>query len=752
MRKSIAFAALAAAVATVSLPKMPAFGQVHPPAPAEKPIADQQAVPIKQVVLYTSGVGYFEHYGTVKGDGFTELHFKTAQINDILKSLLLEDLDKGKISSVTYASDAPLAHTLKSFEVDLSAASPLSDLLSQLRGASVTASLAKGPVTGQILSVEKKQKPAGDKQIIDAWVLDLLLPGGSIKPVELDDVIEIKLDDAKLQQELVKALSAVAASRDQDSKPVAIRFAGQGERRVRIGYVVEAPVWKASYRLVLTDDAKNEKAEGPGKEGGEKPSPTGGEKDDSKAADRKGIDADVPERGGSLQGWAIVENQTDSDWENVQLSLVSGRPISFVEDLYQPLYIARPVVEPELYASLRPHNYAQGIDQLERAALKDDGQKAEGFAGKRVAAAMPPAAAPMMARRQALAANGAMEAEELKKVIDPTHSISSLASGASVGEFFQYTVGDVSLPRQKSAMIPIITDSVKTTRLSIYNAAVLPDHPLLGARLTNTTGKLLPQGPITVLDAGAYAGDATIEDLPNTQSRLLSYGIDQNLLVHNNDQSTNNTLVTGKLVKGVLSLTRKQVFHQNYVAENKGKADRTLLIEHPKRVGWQNGTKLVEPAKAIETTDTLYRFEETIPAGQTKTLGVQEELVYEQGIAILPMDVGQVESFFTTAEIPDEVKKALQKAAQLKHAVIDVDRQIQDRQQQINEITAEQNRIRENMKAVAQSSDYYQRLVKELDTQETQIDTLKAESKTLKQKRDDQQKQLEDYLGGLSVG
>ncbi|HET6252332.1 MAG TPA: hypothetical protein VFE47_31890 [Tepidisphaeraceae bacterium] len=733
MRSSLAAAILASAISAVALPTVTAQGQVKPPAPAEKPVADQQAVPIKQVVLYTSGVGYFEHYGTVKGDGYTELHFKTAQINDILKSLLLEDLDKGKISSVTYASEEPLAHTLKSFDVDLSTAPPLNELLSQLRGASVTATLPQGQVQGKILAVEKKQKPAGDKQVVDVWVLDLLLPGGAIKPVELDTVGEIKLDDPKLQQELVKALAAVAAARDQDSKPVAIRFNGQGERRVRIGYVVEAPVWKASYRLVLTPDAKNE-------------TPGGVKKDAEKdKPDEKKGDGENAGKGGSLQGWAIVENQTDNDWENVQLSLVSGRPISFIEDLYQPLYIARPVVEPELFASLRPQRYGGGIAAQNTRELADD-------------AAAVPAPAPMAPGASSFGASrlranrGAGMAKAgsapYNAPMDITKSVSSLASGASVGEFFQYTVGDVSLPRQKSAMIPIITDTVKTTRLSIYNAGVLPDHPLLGARLTNTTGKLLPQGPITVLDAGAYAGDATIEDLPNTQSRLLSYGIDQNLLIHNNDQTNDSTLVTGKIVKGVLELTHKQIFHQNYVAQNKGKADRTLLIEHPKRQGWT----LVKPEHAQESTDTLYRFEESVPANETKTLAVQEELVSSQGIAILPMDTGQIEIYLRTAQIPDAVKKSLQDVAKLKYALVDTQRQIQDRQQQTNEITQEQNRIRDNMKAVAASSDYYKRLEKELDTQETQLQKLKDETKALRQKAEQQQKDLEDSLAAMNVG
>src|SRR5690349_5823893 len=147
MRRSLTAAVLASAIAGVALPKISAMGQIRPPTANEKPASDQQAVPVKEVVLYTSGVGYFEHFGSVKGDGFTELHFKTNQINDILKSLLLEDLDGGKVASVTYGSQEPLSHTLKSFQVDLSSAPPLSDLLAQLRGASVTASLPQGQVS-----------------------------------------------------------------------------------------------------------------------------------------------------------------------------------------------------------------------------------------------------------------------------------------------------------------------------------------------------------------------------------------------------------------------------------------------------------------------------------------------------------------------------------------------------------------------------------------------------------------------------
>src|SRR3954469_10685318 len=297
MRAQLRSIVLAAAAAVAVVPLTSSFANAQATTRAATVQAD---VPVKAVVLYSSGVGYFEHFGTVRGDGSTELRFKTDQINDILKSLILQDLDGGKVNTITYPSQDPIAKTLRSFQVDITANPPLADLLNQWRGAKVTLKFADQSLTGTILGVEKKQKPVNDnKAVIERPALNLLV-GPSIKSVYIEDVNEITLDDPQLQEELTKALAALSAARDQDKKPVQINFSGKGERRVRLGYVVETPVWKTSYRLIMPDDPKDK---------------------------------------ASIQGWAIVENQTDNDWKDVQLSLVSGRPISFVQDLYQPLYI-----------------------------------------------------------------------------------------------------------------------------------------------------------------------------------------------------------------------------------------------------------------------------------------------------------------------------------------------------------------------------------------------------------------------------
>ena len=660
-------------------------------------------IPVQKVVLFSSGVGYFEHGGLIAGNSSTELRFKTNQINDILKSLVLQDLDGGKVGTVVYPSHDPLAKTLRSFQVDLSNNPSLAELLTQIRGSQVKVTIQAEHLQGTVLGLEKKQKLLRDKEIVEVWVLNLIA-GGTVRSVPLDEVQRVELEDSQLQEELHKALLALAQARDQAKKSVVITFEGVGERRVRVGYIVETPIWKTSYRLLL---------------------PT------------------KPEEPAKIQGWAIVENQTDNDWNDAQLSLVSGRPLSFVQELYAPLYLSRPVVKPELYAGLRPQTYESGIEPPTSKTAE-----------------APAPAPPPAPRMRALAGEArgmrpqeAMSAAEVRpesadNPLNPMASVIATASAGQVGELFQYSVGHVALPRQRSSMLPIITDEIAAERVSIYNQGVLAQHPLNGAHIKNTTGKHLLQGPITVLDANTYGGDARIDHLPPGQERLISYAIDLQVQVNATHQRQESGVQTGKLVKGVLQLTRKSMFTQHYIMENKADRDKVMIIEHPFRKGWT----LVDSPKLLETTDTWYRFQESIPAGKTKTLKVQEEIVQGETIAILPSDLGQLEFYSRIGEIPQEVRNALVKAMSLKSAMVDTERQIKERQQELAGIAQEQQRIRENMASVSQTSQYYTRLLSKLNDQETTIEKLQGEVEQLKHTYDRQRKDLETYLTNTTVG
>lgn len=677
---------------------------------AQTPRGANTDVPVTKVLLFSSGVGYFEHAGSVRGNSATELRFKTSQINDILKSLVLQDQDGGRVGVITYPSQDPLAKTLKSFQVDITKNPSLADLLNQLRGARVTVAAQAERLNGTILGVESRKKSVDRGEPVDVPVLNLLA-GATIRSVDLASIGSLVLDDPQLQDELTKALGALVQARDQDKKPVTINFTGTGDRRVRLGYVVETPVWKTSYRLLL--DEKSSVAR--------------------------------------LQGWAIVENQTESDWNDVSLSLVSGRPISFTMDLYQPLYATRPTVVPELYASLKPQVYdgATAADK-ERASFAASGAPS---AAPRIGYTRDGKPAVMQLNDIVTTATsevhlrGPTSINEAAVPMDAAASIEAMAAAGKLGELFQYTVPNVTLARQKSAMLPIVTDTIQVERLSIYNAAVLRTNPLNGVLLKNSTGKHLLQGPLTVFDRGGYAGDSRIDNLPPGQQRLLSYGIDLDMLVTTKSSGV-NTIMTAKIEKGVLILKRKRVQTLEYAADNKTTKDKALVIEHPIQLGWT----LVSAQKPFETTASHYRFKGTAPAEKVTTLVVSEELVANESISLSASDYGPLFIYSQNGELPSSVRDAIGKAVQMRRDGLEFDRQVNQRTQRISEITAEQNRIRENMKTVAQNTEYYTRLLTKLNEQETSIENLQKERDALTATRDQLRRQLDDYLRDLNVG
>src|SRR3989442_4350561 len=294
------------------------------PQPEAPPQVSPQAVlPLSEVVLYSSGVGYFQRDGSIDGHGHMELRFKVDNINDLLKSMVVQDFDGGRVAAVTYDSRDPITKTLKSFAVDLTTHPSLGALLGQIRGESIEVA-TPNPVRGVILGVEQKQERVGDDKVVEVEYLNLLAPDG-LRSLPLSQVQRIQIANEHLDAELRQALAVLASGHDTQKKTVALEFDGEGSRRVRIAYIIETPIWKTSYRLLLSDS--------------EPPFPA---------------------------AWRIVENTTDEDWQNVRLSLISGRPLSFTMDMYEPLYVQRPVVVPDLYASLKPQVYGEAMEGREK--------------------------------------------------------------------------------------------------------------------------------------------------------------------------------------------------------------------------------------------------------------------------------------------------------------------------------------------------------------------------------------------------
>ena len=679
--------------------------------------AAEPALPLEKVVLFTSGVGFFQHGGKVDGDAQVEMAFKSEQINDLLKSMVLEDRDGGTVAAVSYASRDPITKTLGTFAVNLTDNPSIGQILGRLRGARIEVEAAP-PASGTIVGVEKRTVPVGDDQTVEKEFVTILTKEG-LRTLALDTITRLKLLDERLQGELEKALAVLALGTDNDRKSVTLDFAGKGARRVRVGYVQEAPVWKTSYRVVLGAE-------------------------DGKAAEK---DKDKKQEKALLQGWAIVENTTDQDWKDVRMSLVSGRPISFRMDLYQPLYVPRPEVRQELYASLLPQQYGQDLAKRDRefaAAGERQGRiqlarpekAASGLRG--AAAAYAPAESSVVGDEKALSLDMAANAG----------SIQSVAQGATLGELFRYEIAKpVSIARQRSAMLPIVSEQIEAEKVSIYDDRVLAKHPLAGLRLVNSTKLNLMQGPVTVYDGDVYAGDARVEDLAPGSERLVSYAVDLDVEVAPRTEPRPEEIVSVKLAKGTLVVTRKLARRKIFEIKNSAADAVKLLVEHPREEPW----KLVALEKPAETTRDRYRFAVTAEPGKPVTLEVAEEQQMLQQLALVNTDDSTILFFTNAKQTSPAVKEALTAVIERKR---EIERFVQERakrEQEVNVVGQEQERIRQNMAQLERTSDLYTRYVQKFAVQEDRVETLRKEVADLQAKELEARRALDDYLQQLEL-
>jgi hypothetical protein len=691
------------------------------PAPAQGDPRPAVTLPVSQVVLFNSGVGYFARSGEVEGDARVDLSFPETDINDLIKSMTLQDFGGGRVASVSYESREPAARTLASFAVNLNEHPTIGHILTQIRGEKVevslqpTAQAQPGTLTGTVVGVEHRKLPSGPNQTLDADYLNLLTADG-LRSVKILDVLRIEFTNPVLEAEFKRALEVLAQSHDAQKKAVSLHFTGDGRRRVKVGYVVEAPIWKTTYRLVLDKDGKP-----------------------------------------YLQGWAVVENTTDEDWASVNMALVSGRPISFKMDLYNPLYVPRPTVEPELFASLRPPTYQAPLFGHEELAQ---------FQPKPEAAPAPAAgfgAMPGGARRggvefdRALRAGKDAEARkkhaaqlgrDLAERMD-LGAVQSAATASQLGDFFQYVIDHpVSLARQKSALLPIIGQDVQAGRVSIYNQAVQPKHPLLGLRFKNTTGAHLAQGPITIFEGSTYAGDARILDVQPGEERLLAFAIDLGMEVNPETGQGSARITSLKATTGVIHISRTFREEKVHKVVNRADGERTLLIEHPNRTG--QGFKLVDTPKPVEETADLWRFKLAVPAGKSAELKVVEERPAGEEIVLTNSDENRIRFVINLDEASPELKEQLNKALALKGEWDAVRRDVGRVQADLARITADQDRIRKNLRETPKEAAVYETYLKKLSDQEKEIDALTEKQKQLTAREHESKIAYEEFLRNVN--
>ena len=480
-------------------------------------------LPVKRVVLYKHGVGYFERSGDLASGESARLDFKASEMNDVLKSLSVVETGGGKVSGLRYDSSTPLDRRVGEYSFSVGAQVPLAQFLDQFKGARIEMESAGQKSAGAIVSgrvvAATEQQPQRDLVV-------LLTDANELKTVDLSAVTSLKLADGVLQRQLRDYLGALAGARTREQRSVYIDSTDAKGRKVAASYLIPTPIWKSSYRLIFQNA----------------PQPL-------------------------LEGWAIIDNTTNDDWTNISLSLVSGKPISFQSRLYDPKFIERPFAELPDEQAAAPVLYA-------------------GAVGGAMPPPPPPAPAPMQAMSKMGAGRGrAMmtEAAAAEPMMDRVSNVSVQTEGRELGELFEYAFGQpVTVRRNQSAMLPFLQQPIDARKLLIYSDRSSP-NPRTAAELTNKTGKTLDGGPITVFDSNAYAGEALVETVKTGDKRLISYGIDLGTRVTTGIDSGNQRYLEYRATRGSLIIKTGIEETTTYTIKNIDNRAKTLVIEHPLR-------------------------------------------------------------------------------------------------------------------------------------------------------------------------
>lgn len=480
------------------------------------------SLPIRRVVLYQHGIGHFERSGPVAGRAVVRLRFKQDQMSDVLKSLTVLDHGGGRIEAIAYDSTKAPEQVLAEFAFDLRRDDVLQSLLVQLRGARVEVDAAGGDaVRGAVLGLDARVETR-DGVEVRVPRLSVATDDGALVGVDLFDFRSLRFEDPALADELHRYLGVLRTTHRRDEKAVELVCDGDGEREVAISYAIEQPVWKATYRLVIPDDA---------------------------ATDARPF----------LQGWAVVDNTTEDDWTDVSLALVAGLPVSFRHDLYTPRHRVRPE---------RPVDDDQAVT-LDTLDGDDFDEKSTRHRDARAFAAPMAAGAVVM---------GDAAFEESVEPETVTREIGDLLE--------YRIDHPVTIPRNRSALLPIVAERVEGERIAVYREYERATNPLSAVRFENATGGTLEGGPATVLEGDAYAGEAMLAPLKAGERTIVPFAVELGVRATTDLDSRTERIHRVSVAHGTMIRHHREVDRKTYSFDNKSDRAKVVLIEHARRNGY----------------------------------------------------------------------------------------------------------------------------------------------------------------------
>ena len=576
---------------------------VKPKSPATTAVGasslDLQNLPVRKVVLYKNGVGYFEHAGTVSGNQRVAIDFTSSQLNDVLQSLTVLDEGGGRIAGVNYNSTTPLAEQLKSLSLGMSDEPTSTELFQDLRGQRVEVTGGPGgAITGRLMSIESRSEKSGTGDAtVDKFYLTLVATLGAVRVIELTPALSVHPLDGNLQGQLDRYLELLSTTHANGLRHLTLDALGQGKRELRVSYISEVPVWKSTYRIVFPRET-------------------------SQASGNKA----------TVQGWAVVDNTVGADWDNVQMALVAGAPQSFIQPLSQPLYTKRP----EIPIATNEQTAPQTHEAAEMQAVPS------------------PAAVP---RAMAKSANQTVAVQQLYSIGGGGGGLGS-GSGSGMGygvgggiyrasdaiqegdvstnafdDFFEYALAQpVTIHKNESAMVPILQQELPAEHVTLWSQR--DRSPLRAVWLENTSTLTLDAGSFSIFESGEFAGEGLLDPIHPGEKRLLSYAADQAVKVHRGGFQDTRTLHHIGLHEGVMVESTSEVTESTYTVTNAASEARTVIIEHSRN----GNAELVSDTKPAETTATAYRFRVAVEPHQSTDLKVRERATLSQQIRINPGD------------------------------------------------------------------------------------------------------------------
>ena len=709
------------ALAILAVTIAPTCITAQKPAPKASPQSvkteEVHQLPVRQVVLYKNGIGYFEHLGSVTGNQRVAIDFTSSQLNDVLQSLTILDDNGGRIGGVNYNSTTPLAEQLKSLSLAMSDDPTSTELFQALRGQRVEVTGAPGgAVTGRLMSIEGRgsgpatsdEATAGVKQPLQRFWLTVVSNAGAVRVIELTPTLSVRPLDASLQGQLDRYLELLSSTHSTGLRHLTLDALGQGPRQLHVSYISEVPVWKSTYRIVFPKDEPNTNI-------------------------AKAI----------LQGWAVVDNTIGSDWDNVQLSLVAGAPQSFIQPLSQPLYLRRPEVPISTTAQTTPQTHeaadmpVAAPPQPQTAAVPMNGRN--------------------MARLAKLSPGVATESVTVSAdVVSSSNGFgSSSGSGASGGviggiygatnainegdvstnkfdDFFQYTLAQpVTIHKNESAMVPILQENLPAERVTLWSQT--ETTPFRAIWLENTSKLTFDRGSFSIFESGVFAGQGLLDPIHPGEKRLLSYAADQAIHVRNAKDDSKREIreVHINPRQGNPGLIQKKYAVEGsstYAVSNSADEPRVVVLElprHPNR-------SLTPETKPAETAPSLYRFRVAVAAHQSAS-----QLVADEGdefetwqINADQDQVGALQSL--TEEVPALLDK-LKPIYMAQHQINEMKAQLRALEQKSASLTADEARARENLTAL-KGNDAAKRFVDELNRSEDELEATRRESTALTEK------------------